>query len=62
LPVRFGEAVYGDIAAHFGWAGLNWILIHRFVSSLILIPFVFWAAWTAKKRMPSGDRVTRNPK
>ena len=51
-----------DIATHFGWAGLNWILIHRFVSSLILIPFVFWAAWTVKKRMLSGDRVTRNPK
>ena len=51
-----------DIAAHVGWAGLNWILIHRFVSSLILISFVFWIASTIKKRMLSGDRVTRNPK
>ena len=39
-----------DISAHVGWACRTWILSHRFVSSLILIPFVFWIASTIKKQ------------
>lgn len=50
-----------DIAAHLGWACLDWLLTHRFLSSLILISFVFWLAWTIRKRMLSQDRMTRKP-
>jgi CubicO group peptidase (beta-lactamase class C family) len=50
-----------DIAARFGWVSVDWLLTHRFLSSLILIPFVFWIAWTVKKHMLSQDRMTRKP-
>ena len=50
-----------DIAAHAGWVCLNWTLTHRFLSSLLVIPFVFWITWTVRKRMLSEDRMTGKP-
>jgi CubicO group peptidase (beta-lactamase class C family) len=50
-----------DIAAHVGWACLNGLLTHRFLASLILISFVFWLAWTIRKRMLSQGDMTRKP-
>jgi CubicO group peptidase (beta-lactamase class C family) len=49
-----------DIAAQVGSVSLNWIFTHRFLSSLILILFVFWLAWTIKKRkLSETSRPTR---
>ena len=42
-----------DIAAGVGWVFLNWIITHRSLSSLLLILFGLWLAWTIKKCMPS---------
>lgn len=50
-----------DMAAQVGWVSGNWIFTHRFLSSLILILFVCWFAWTLKKRRLSRDRMTANP-
>jgi CubicO group peptidase (beta-lactamase class C family) len=49
-----------DIAAQVGSVSLSWIFTHRFLSSLILILFVFWLAWTIKKRkLSETSRPTR---
>lgn len=50
-----------DIAAQVGWVSLDWVFTHRFLSSLIMILFVFWLAWTTKKRLLSRDRMPREP-
>jgi len=50
-----------DIAAQVGWVSVNWIVAHRFLSSLIVILIVFWSAWAIRRRMGSETLLTRKP-